>query len=275
MMIPVLFTINFFAFLCCSVALAADFNHTEHLTYLDEVNCMTCHVEGAVEIVPAKSICLECHEQEFVDTVVLPGSKTHGMKWAINHRAFAKNKVYDCAACHQQNFCLDCHKSGFANEMGDPGNSLANVHRSEFSVSHPIAARTNPQFCSSCHEPNFCSECHARFEPVDQALSSHRRGWSDISLGESGPAHAQFTESSCQNCHPNSVLPSHEWSNRHAREARKNLATCQACHPEGDICLKCHSAKSGLMVNPHPSGWDGIKDRLERASSGKTCRKCH
>jgi hypothetical protein len=274
-MIRNLLAVTALTLLWCGTASAVEFNHAEHLTYLDQDSCATCHVEGAAEIVPAESVCLECHEQDFVAEVTLPGTKTHGPVWALNHRPFAKGNSYDCAACHQQADCLDCHKAGFADEQGDFSNNLINVHRGEFSVSHPIAARTDPQLCASCHEPEFCSECHARFAPADLAVDSHRRGWSDITVGVSQIGHAQFDENSCQNCHPGSVLPSHEWSNRHAREARKNLATCQACHPQGDICLKCHSANSGLRVNPHPSGWDDIKDRLDRASNGKTCRRCH
>jgi hypothetical protein len=205
--------------------------------------------------------------------VVLPGTRTHGLSWATNHRPFAKNQTFDCAACHQQSFCLDCHKSGFANEMGDTGNNMINVHRGEFSVSHPIAARTNPQLCSSCHEAAFCSDCHARFAPADLALSSHRRGWSDIDV--SGSLHENFPADSCNTCHPDSVLPSHQWSASHSREARKNLATCQACHPDGDVCIKCHSAREGLGVNPHPEDWKDFSSRLDGASGGRTCKRCH
>lgn len=271
-MIRYLLAFAAFTLLWCSPALAVDFNHAEHLTYLDEGKCEACHAEGAAEIVPPESACLECHEQAFVDTVVTPGTKTHGLNWATNHRPFAKSPSADCAACHQQNFCLDCHTAGFADEQGEFGNNMANIHRGEFQVSHPIAARTNPQLCASCHEPDFCSECHARFAPADLAVTSHRRGFSDGTLGG---LHASYNEAQCQTCHPDSVLPAHTWSNQHAREARKNLATCQACHPQGDICLKCHSARSGLMVNPHPKDWNDFSDRLEGASSGKTCRRCH
>lgn len=273
-MIRYLLAFTVFPLLWCSPALAVNFNHTEHLTYMDEVDCVTCHLEGAAEIVPADAVCLACHDQTFVDTVVKPGTKTHGLNWATNHRPFAKSQSADCASCHQQNFCLDCHTSGFADEQGDFGNNMINVHRGEFQVSHPIAARTNPQLCTSCHEPDFCSECHARFAPADLALKSHRRGWSDLE-GATGVAHETFAANSCQSCHPGSVILGGNWSASHAREARKNLATCQACHPEGDICLTCHSTKSGLGINPHPKDWNDIKNRLENASSGRTCRKCH
>jgi hypothetical protein len=253
--------------------LAKDFNHTEHLTYLDDDStCSTCHLAEAASIQPATKACLECHEQEFIDEVAFPGLKSHGPTWSLNHRPVVKLGSIDCSACHEQKYCLECHKSGFADEMGQFGNNMINVHRSDFDVTHPIAARTDPQLCSSCHEVQFCVDCHNAFAPADLAILSHRRGFTDGTLGG---AHASFDVNQCQGCHIDSVLPAHDWSNRHAREARKNLATCQACHPEGDICLTCHSAVSGLRVNPHPKDWDNMKDRLNDASGGRTCRKCH
>lgn len=260
------------SFIWITPVLAADFNHATHLTYIDKAECATCHDEGAEAIKPEEKVCLECHDQAFVDAVKFPGMKTHGPTWALEHRAAAKGSAIDCSVCHQQDFCLECHKAGFADEMGNPGNSMINVHRSDFQVSHPIAARTNPQLCNSCHEKNFCIECHEQFAPEDLAIESHRKGFTNGTLGG---LHASFTDSQCQSCHPDSVLPAHEWSKKHSREARKNLATCQACHPDGDICIQCHSARSGLGVNPHPRDWDKIDGRLNRASGGKTCQKCH
>ena len=257
-------------------ALAVQFNHDEHQTYMDEEPaCFNCHKPDAKVIVPAKEECLECHEEDFYAEVSFPGTKTHGPVWSLNHRVPAKSGSIDCSACHEQNFCLECHKAGFADEMGEIGNNMINVHRSEFHVSHPIAARTDPQLCSSCHENKFCVDCHVRFAPEDLAILSHRKGWSNITVGASGPAHGLFDDSTCENCHTNSVLPSHQWASSHAREARKNLATCQACHPEGDTCLTCHSARTGLRVNPHPKDWGDMKDRLRDASDNRTCRKCH
>ncbi|BCR05995.1 c-type cytochrome [Desulfuromonas versatilis] len=254
-------------------ALGADFDHAAHLTYLPDEPCTTCHREDAKTIQPDQAVCLDCHDEAFVKEVKLPGLKTHGPVWPLNHRPFAKGNTYDCYACHQQFDCLECHKSGFADEQGAFSNNMINVHRSDFHVTHPIAARTDPQLCSSCHENRFCLDCHDNFAPEDLSVVSHRRGFRNITV--SGTPHEQFNESQCQICHPNSVLPTHEWSSQHAREARKNLATCQACHPEGDVCLRCHSARSGLRVNPHPSDWDDIKGRLDRASDSRTCRKCH
>lgn len=261
-----------FCLLLAAPARAVDFDHAAHQAMEGGPACADCHKEGADSIKPAAQVCLECHEQQFVDKVAFAGLKTHGPVWALNHRPAARAKVIDCGACHQQADCLDCHKAGFADEMGSFTNSLVNVHTSDFHVTHPIAARTDPRLCSTCHEAKFCSDCHNDFAPADLAMASHRRGWRDGTLDG---AHAMFSPVQCQGCHTDSVLPAHEWSNQHAREARKNLVTCQACHPEGDVCMTCHSAVSGLKVNPHPDNWDKFSDRLKDASGGSTCRKCH
>ena len=255
-------------------ALAVQFNHDKHQIFLvEEPVCFYCHKQDAKMIIPEKDACLGCHDEVFYAEVSFPGTSTHGPVWSLNHRAPAKSKSLDCSACHEQSYCMECHKAGFADEMGELGNNMINVHRSEFDVTHPIAARTDPQLCSSCHENKFCVDCHSRFAPEDLAILSHRKGWSGMTPADL--QHDIFTPDMCQTCHPNSVLPSHEWSSVHAKEARKNLVTCQACHPEGDICLTCHSARTGLRINPHPKDWGDMKDRLRDASDGRTCRKCH
>lgn len=252
---------------------AEEFNHKQHEQYLEGSPCITCHIEGAASIVPATEVCLECHDAELVEQVTFTGLKSHDTTWSLNHRVAAKSSAMDCSSCHQQDDCLECHKSGFADEMGSPGNSMTNIHRSDFSVTHPLAARTDPQRCAACHENRFCVDCHDAFNPADLSTQSHRRSFSN--LPGSGIAHENFADSQCQTCHPDSVLPSHQWSRSHAREARKNLVTCQACHPEGQVCLKCHSARSGLGINPHPKSWDDMDGRLSRAGNRRTCRQCH
>lgn len=217
--------------------------------------------------------CTECHQGENV-------SPNHQAAWSVQHRLIAVQSDANCAECHDQSFCTDCHYGGGIDRdlhtSTDRGpNYVPKSHRSGFIEVHPISAFDNPTSCDRCHQPSFCSECHARFRPEDLMIQSHRKGWSDLSATSGGPKHSTFPPDSCQTCHPNSVLPTHKWSSSHAQEARRNLPTCQACHPDGDVCLKCHSAKFGLQVNPHPDNWDDIKNRLNRAAGQRTCVKCH
>lgn len=262
---------------------AGSFNHRAHLKeYAPDTACSACHVAGAVSIVPDMAVCQNCHKPEDVAGVVLAQPKTHGPTWALNHRAEAKGSTFDCAACHEQSDCLECHKAGFADEMGSFSNNMINVHRSDFQVTHPLAARNDQRLCASCHEPKYCDSCHESFRMrgSDIGSPSHRRSF-DLGLANADidTIHAGLSNTlACDSCHlGNSVAPDfHDWSVGHAREARRSLATCQACHPDGDVCLKCHSARGGAVgFNPHPDDWDSVKGTLKKASNGRTCRKCH
>jgi len=260
---------------------AADFDHTEHVDRNAlALGCRTCHLDGAASIVPKTDVCLACHEKTMIDEVSLPETKTHGPVWSLNHGPSAKGNSVNCASCHEQSYCLDCHKAGKADEMGSFGNNMINVHRSDFSVSHPLAARAGQNRCNSCHEARFCSDCHDtwQFKTDDIGSPSHRRTFDlGVENADIDVIHAGISSTlACDTCHSSASMDFHSWSIGHAREARRSLATCQACHPEGDVCLRCHSARGGAIgFNPHPKDWNDIKGNISDASNGKTCRKCH
>ncbi|MDP2167789.1 MAG: hypothetical protein Q8J64_05605 [Thermodesulfovibrionales bacterium] len=217
--------------------------------------------------------CTSCHKGSGV-------TPNHGGFWVKEHRLYAEKSPNNCADCHEQSFCLDCHQGGGIyndlNKSTTGPDYMPRSHRSDFRELHPIKANEEPGSCIRCHDSKrFCSDCHSRFGRSDLRVLSHRRGFSDIEASSGGPKHSTFTEAQCQTCHPGSVLPKHEWAAAHAKEARKNLASCQSCHPEGNVCLKCHSAKTGLRVNPHPKGWGDISGRLKRAGNERSCVKCH
>ena len=217
--------------------------------------------------------CNDCHKSSGVQA-------NHGGMWTKEHRRYAAEKPNNCQDCHQLSFCLDCHVGGGLDGDMHKSNSgpdyMPRSHRTDFREIHPIAAHDDPQSCFRCHEARkFCEPCHSKFNRNDLALASHRKQFTEIQVTSVGPRHEVFTAGQCKTCHVDSVLPVHEWSATHAREARKNLSSCQTCHPEGDVCMKCHSAKTGLGINPHPRNWGNIKGRLGRASDNRTCLKCH
>jgi len=260
---------------------AADFDHSAHIEeYVTDAGCGACHFDSADSIIPPTSTCVECHDAEMIEEVTLPETLTHGPAWTLNHSSQAKGVSANCSSCHEQNYCLDCHKAGFSHEQGSFSNDMLNVHRSDFTVSHPLAARADQQRCNACHEARFCSDCHDtwNFRNDDIGSPSHRRNF-DMGLDDTDldTIHAGIDNTlACDTCHSGASMDFHSWSIGHAREARRSLATCQSCHPEGDACLRCHSARGGVIgFNPHPKDWDDIKGNLSDATNGRTCRKCH
>lgn len=216
--------------------------------------------------------CASCHKGEKV-------APTHGADWTREHRLFAGKSSKNCNACHDQQFCLDCHMGGGIRADLMVDNAMMNYtphsHRTDFREIHPIKALDNPQTCTRCHDSRFCSDCHARFRGEDLMVLSHRRAWSDLEASAGGPTHSTFNTTQCQTCHPGGVLPTHVWSADHAREARRNLQACQTCHSDGTICQTCHSARAGLRINPHPRNWSAVKDKYRSRSGGRSCIVCH
>ena len=216
--------------------------------------------------------CNECHKESGV-------APNHDSDWTRGHRLVAQKTDGRCAECHDQSFCLDCHKGGGIDVALDTRNYRRDYtpksHRTNFKEIHPIKALDNPQTCTRCHDSKYCTQCHSRFKGEDLQFQSHRRQFRDIRLSTIGPNHAGFTPADCQLCHPGGLLPSHRWAGDHATEARRNLQACETCHSDGDVCMTCHSARSGLRVSPHPRNWDSVKDRYRDRSNGRSCRKCH
>ncbi|WP_343213549.1 cytochrome C [Geobacter grbiciae] len=217
--------------------------------------------------------CSSCHKGEGV-------APNHDSDWVRGHRLVAQKPGRNCNDCHDQAFCLDCHTGGGIDTS--PSNQTfrrdykPKSHRSDFIEIHPIKAMDNPQSCTRCHsEQKFCIECHERFRSNDLQFQSHRRQFSAIQLSNVGPKHEGFSATQCQSCHPGGMLPTHKWSADHAVEARRNLQACQTCHNEGDVCMKCHSARTGLKVSPHPRNWDSVKGNYRDKSNGRSCVKCH
>ena len=190
------------------------------------------------------SECNECHKAEGV-------APNHDSDWVRGHRTMASRAVKNCDQCHAQKFCLDCHSGG------GTGDDLATEnfgrdykpksHRSDWIDIHPIKAADNPQSCQRCHDVKYCEQCHSRFPAGDLRIKSHR----SLITGQ------RYTGLD---------------SGAHAAEARRNLQSCQTCHPEGDVCIQCHSSGK---TNPHPRNWRSIKGVYQDRGASKVCLKCH
>lgn len=188
--------------------------------------------------------CTACHQGEGI-------APNHGAFWVREHRTIAVKSSANCADCHEQSFCLDCHTGGgieqdLARSLSRRGEYMPKSHRSDWISIHALNSLDNLQSCYRCHDATFCFDCHSRQKSNTMNIKSHVKTF---------------------------VGQDFIWNSEHSREARRNLQACQSCHPEGDVCLQCHSAKQAVKVNPHPKNWDGNK--LKSASGDRTCRVCH
>lgn len=190
--------------------------------------------------------CAECHQAESG----IPA--THGGGWMKEHRILAAGAGNNCYDCHDQGTCQDCHKGGGLDAKLSRSQWKRDIkpesHRSDWVSIHPIEAKGSPQSCARCHEPTFCSNCHGQVSKSSLTIRSHARAGATQTYIAAFPL-------------------------EHAEEARRSLASCQSCHPDGDVCLTCHSAKIGTRVNPHPR--DFKADRIRSKSNGRSCRVCH
>ena len=190
------------------------------------------------------SECNDCHKGEGI-------APNHGSDWVRGHRVIASKAGNNCAQCHVQSYCLDCHQGGGINaDLSTETfhkDYVPKSHRSDFLNIHSIKALDNPQNCNRCHDKSYCNSCHDRFPKGSLRIKSH------LMLGANGQRYAPAI-------------------NEHATEARRNLQSCQACHPEGDVCIQCHASGK---TNPHPRNWKAISGNLRDRAGDRVCLKCH
>ncbi len=188
--------------------------------------------------------CNSCHKGEGV-------APNHDADFLRGHRVLAGKAGSNCTQCHDQASCLDCHQGGGIADDLTRSNFGRDIkprsHRSDFISIHPLKAQDNQQQCYRCHDQKYCTSCHSRFPKGSLNIKSHN------------PAGADRQTYAATN-----------WRADHSTEARRNLQSCQTCHPEGDVCISCHSSGA---TRPHPRNWKpgNYKDR----SNGKVCLKCH
>ena len=243
------------------------FSHAAHR----EVSCERCHTRVAVrgmattDDLPSMRLCLGCHDGEQAPRTcgtchpTLPDGRLrrvydgeslqppawmygadHGPGWERRHATVATNHVELCWSCHRQHECIACH---------DGNVRPRDVHPGDWLTTHAIEARGHDQDCRACHrEQSFCRTCHLR-----------------AGVSEGSPLGIRRARSSLVHESPDWTDPV---SPRHAREARRNIATCASCH-SGQDCTRCHAT-----VSPHGPDWSRRCRGLRRAGS-RACAACH
>jgi hypothetical protein len=134
------------------------------------------------------------------------------------HRLLAQRADTNCTDCHQQSYCFDCHNGGnieayMQKSLSREGETMPTTHGADFISTHPLKAKDDPQNCYRCHESNFCSDCHNN-SINNGKIANH---W----VLNGGGSAANLAA--------------------HPADARRNLQSCQGCHPDAVVCQQCHN----------------------------------
>jgi hypothetical protein len=245
------------------------FSHDVHLAQGEiKGQCVKCHA-GAVgfqsgpALFPPMSTCLGCHrhQEQFEQRACLgchqlkdlkklqPTSfLPHDAAWMRRHAGEARDSAAMCSLCHAQTQCDGCHDAtkrlGPA-QLKPEQIDKSFVHRFDFVSRHALEARSQPGSCASCHVQTECNACHASRGvggAVRGAVSPHPQGWASGLV-----------------------------SNTHGPAARRDIASCAACHDQGAAsnCVQCHKV-GGTGGSPHPRGW-----RSSEPIGSAACAPCH
>jgi len=246
------------------------FDHSQHVA----TPCTGCHGDmtmvdlATTKQLPTMDSCLRCHRDDerhcadchmttlggMIETKLPQGDlvplrgEAHGPGFANDHKQEARRVGATCEACHDRSECVDCHQG-----VVKP----ASFHTGDYVVTHPIEARRGRPDCSACHRyETFCIACHER-----------------SGIGTRGDT--QFNDSSAP-FHPAGWASQGMGPNRHAGEARKNIASCSSCHRDED-CMTCHTAEPGKgNISPHPPNWRGSsRCRALDRGNRRMCLRCH
>ena len=175
--------------------------------------------------------------QRYNDSAQMPAD--HTADWMRRHGAIAMGQGNDCAVCHAEDDCVDCHVESL--------DQAYTVHPPNYELVHATDATQGLMDCASCHRlDTFCEACHieAGFAP---------------GLEHAPPTSVDF--------HPPDWLDSMAPQN-HGVMARQDINDCASCHIEQD-CVACHRG-----INPHPPEFHMECDTYLRTDP-TPCVQCH
>jgi len=279
------------------------FNHRLHAEA--KIDCSRCHGDlGQVDLatraqLPTMAVCLGCHREG-------PG-RGQGEAGAT---ALRRLPTARCAACHLQQGDGTLEVRFSSGLLVPSGELRGDDHGPNFRRDHSQVARSDPDYCASCHTQAWCQRCHnGVVKPFDihggDYVSRHGQ---DARRNQPDCSGCHRRQTFCLGCHERLGVTSHStlpgspspsafqpaaprrfhaegWAspaagpNLHAQEAQRNMRSCVSCHRE-ETCLGCHSTLPDSRVpggvDPHPVDWiSSGRCRALLSRNGRVCLKCH
>ncbi|MFA8342628.1 MAG: cytochrome C [Rhodothermaceae bacterium] len=260
-----------------------------HSTHTDKNLCFYCHIEKQNDKTlignPEMSTCFTCHKNSVesendcavchIKTDNLLPDFHNNLDFAKNHGSYSDQ---NCAMCHSNDFCSDCHTASGLELNGliqntypilAPGEKsnplklqkLNRVHSMDYRFTHGIDARGKVSDCYTCHQAEtFCIECHSEngLNPAGNSLlplSHLNQEFITLGVGSGG--------------------------GEHARQARNDIESCASCHDtqgSDPNCIMCHIDPDGIKrTNPstHKSSFMSGSEGNWHSSRGAVCYNCH
>ncbi|MCK5411508.1 MAG: hypothetical protein KAJ67_05400 [Gemmatimonadetes bacterium] len=222
-------------------------------------SCETCHGVGNPLVADLPEPQADGPTGVSVTVVRPPG---HTPDFIVQHREAAAEGLPRCSSCHTESECVECHQMTIAGQAPEPATDeflrrfgalapatpaaqpAGGYHPVDFVLRHGAEAYAARSSCGECHSTEvFCRTCHTN------------SGFGDGRDSRGNAFH---------NAQP-------DWLLSHGKAARQGMEECASCHQQTS-CLRCHSAKAGLRINPHGPGFDPerVADR-----STMSCGICH
>jgi hypothetical protein len=159
--------------------------------------------------------------------------RVHPTGFGGAHGAAAASGSLQCASCHAQRYCSDCHAGERVTRR---------YHAANFVSTHAPQAYRRQTDCSSCHSTEaFCRDCHRQ-----------------TGLAAKGNVRSTVFH----NAQP-------LWLVQHGRAARQDLQSCTTCHQQ-TYCMQCHS-DLGSRINPHGPGFNAARMSAKNPQLCLTC----
>jgi hypothetical protein len=167
------------------------FSHDKHTEM--GIECQTCHPHvqeskaGTDNLLPAKSICLQCHDQDSLAKYNFPADNPGTLEPDTNYspkfsHAAHLNPETPCERCHEgvstsdssstkhltaMTTCMHCHNGKNADKRcivchEDPKGKIPADHRPKSWLVGHVAdvLKDNGASCLTCHENKDCQACH-------------------------------------------------------------------------------------------------------------------